>query len=180
MQRHGFIHDELERKTLILYVLSKVGCSVTFENLTEMALCDDGMDYFEYSACLANLVETGHIILERDDVLSLYKISPKGIQNLEICLGQLPLTVRAYADEAVSRVKEQIARSRFVTAELTSDDDGRLSVVCRLQDDACEILSMRIGVASRAQGEILAKNFRHRAEGIYNSLLTEMTSDSEK
>ena len=178
MQRHGFIHDELEQKTLILYVLAKVECAVTFENLTEMAMCDDGMDYFEYSACLANLVETGHIIFESDDVLSLYRISPKGIQNLKICEGQLPLTARAYADEAVSRVKEYIARSRLVTAELTADENGKLSVLCRLQDDACELLSMRIGVASRTQGEILAKNFRRRAEGIYNSLLTEMTAES--
>ncbi len=180
MQRHGFIQDELERKTLILYVLMRAGCPVPFESLTEMAMCDDGMDYFEYSSNLANLVETGHILLIEDEVMTLYKISPKGIQNLSICEKQLPAAVRGYADKAVERVLQALNRSRLVTAELSSNDDGKLAVLCRLQDDAGEILSMRIGVVSRAQGEILAKNFRKHAEGIYNTLLTEMTVEHDK
>jgi len=179
MQRYGFIQDELERKTLILYVLRRANCAVSYENLTEMALCDEGMDYFEYSTNLANLIDTGHVARIEDEVMTLYKISPKGIQNLAICEKQLPPAVRRYADEAVARVMQAIARARSVTAELT-ETNGKLAVVCRLQDDAGEILSMRIGVVSRAQGEILAKNFRRRAEGIYNTLLTEMTSYPHK
>lgn len=180
MQRHGFIQDELERKTLILYVLNRAGCAVAFESLTEMALCDEGMDYFQYSNALTELVQTGHIVLEEDNILTTYRISPKGKQNLSICEKQLPPAVRGYADEAVDKVMAAIERSKSVTAELVSSDGGKLSVVCRLQDDVGEILSMRIGVVSRAQGEILAKNFRKRAEGIYNTLLTEMTSDPER
>lgn len=177
MQRYGFIQDELELKTLILYVLHRAACPVPFESLTEMALCDDAVDYFEYAASLQNLVDTGHIRLTQSEGMTLYEISAKGEQNLEICEKQLPPAARRRADAVVDRVAAQLRRERFVTAELLTGEDGKLKVNCRLRDDAGEILSMHIGVISRAQGEILAKNFRRRAEGIYNALLSEMTAE---
>ena len=34
MQRYGFIQDELELKTLILYVLHRAACPVPFDSLS--------------------------------------------------------------------------------------------------------------------------------------------------
>ena len=94
MERHGFIRSELELKTLILYVLRRAIKPVAFVHLTDMVLCDDAIDYFEFVECLNDLVRTEHVHREQHGDYEMYFISNKGRKNLEICLSSLPPSVR--------------------------------------------------------------------------------------
>ena len=61
MGRVGFIHDKLDIKFLILYIASRLIEPVGIDVLTDLALCDEGVDYFSFSECLNELVESEHI-----------------------------------------------------------------------------------------------------------------------
>ena len=74
MARHGFIHDKLDIKLLILYFMSRVAAPVDFATVTGLTLCDDGIDYFLFAEALSELVGTGHLTLEKE----LYAITDKG------------------------------------------------------------------------------------------------------
>ena len=65
MGRVGFIQDKLEIKFLILYVASRLIEPVPFEAMQELTMCDDGIDFFDFSECLSNLVESQHLSLGR-------------------------------------------------------------------------------------------------------------------
>ena len=66
MGRVGFIQDKLEIKFLILYVAARLIEPVPFEAMQELTMCDDGIDYFAFSECLADLVKTEHLRLTDD------------------------------------------------------------------------------------------------------------------
>ena len=70
----GFIHDKLEIKFLILYLAARVIEPVPFDTMLELTLCDDAIDYFDFSDCLADLVKTEHLTLSDD---GLYAITDK-------------------------------------------------------------------------------------------------------
>ena len=55
MSRPGFIHDKLDIKLLVLYIMSRVVAPIEFATLTDLVLCDDGIDYFDYAECVAEL-----------------------------------------------------------------------------------------------------------------------------
>lgn len=61
MARLGFIHEKLDIKILILFILRRLPGEVEPETLCELCQCDGGIDYFDYSDCLSDLIETGHI-----------------------------------------------------------------------------------------------------------------------
>ena len=82
MGRVGFIQDKLEIKFLILYVASRLIEPVPFEAMQELTMCDDGIDFFDFSECLSNLVESQHLTLSDD---GLYAITEKGLHNGAIC-----------------------------------------------------------------------------------------------
>ena len=64
MSRTGFIHDKLDIKFLILYLMARVASPVDFATLADLTFCDDGVESFDFAASVAELVETGHLQLE--------------------------------------------------------------------------------------------------------------------
>ena len=82
----GFIQDQLEIKFLILYIAARVIEPIPFDTMLDLTMCDDAIDYFDFSACLADLVKTQHLRLEKD----LYAITEKGRRNSAICETSLP------------------------------------------------------------------------------------------
>ena len=86
MGRVGFIHDKLDIKFLILYIASRLIEPVGIDVLTDLALCDEGVDYFSFSECLNELVESEHIKKTEE---GFYCATPRGIRNSEICESRL-------------------------------------------------------------------------------------------
>lgn len=177
MQRHGFIRSELELKTLILYVLRRAAEPISFPFLTDMVLCDDAIDYFEFIDCLNDLVRTEHVYREQRGDDEMHFISQKGRDNLNICINNLPISVRDRADNAVDRIMRALHRRDSISSKLIKRENGELAVQCKLNDDKGEILSLELAVLTEAQAHTLIRNFKNNAESIYNVLLSAMLDD---
>lgn len=74
MAGRGFIHDKLEIKFLILYITARVIEPIPFDTVLDLTMCDDAIDYFDFSECLTDLVKTEHLSLSKD---GLYAITEK-------------------------------------------------------------------------------------------------------
>ena len=59
MARVGFIHDKLDIKFLILYIMSRVAAPIDMPTLADLTMCDEGVDYFDFAEAAAELVSTG-------------------------------------------------------------------------------------------------------------------------
>ena len=92
----GFVQDKLEIKFLILYIAARVIEPVPFDTVWDLTLCDDAIDYFDFSECLRDLVDTGHLTLSED---GLYAITEKGLRNSKICESSLAYSVRLRCDK---------------------------------------------------------------------------------
>lgn len=174
MERHGFVRSELELKTLILFALRCAACPVAFDNLSDMVLRDDAIDYFEYINALNDLVRTEHIHRENKNDTELYFISKKGIKNLDICENNLAVSVREHTKKAVEFIMHKVRRKADIDAHLVEHKDGSLTVVCKLRDDSGELMSLELSVITREQGQSIINSFENRAENIYNVLLSAM------
>ena len=56
-----FIHEKLDIKILILFILRRLPGEVDPHTLAELCQCDEGVGYFDYSDCLHELISSGHI-----------------------------------------------------------------------------------------------------------------------
>ena len=116
----GFISDNLEIKFLILYIAARVIEPVPFEVLQDLAMCDAGVDYFDFSACLADLVRTEHLSLEGER----YAITKKGRDNSAICESSLPYSVRMQVEKNIAQHNQRLRRNALVTASTTPREKG--------------------------------------------------------
>ena len=73
----GFIHDKLEIKFLILYITARVIEPIPFDTVWDLAMCDEGVDYFDFAECLSDLVRTEHLTLSADGLYAITHLRRK-------------------------------------------------------------------------------------------------------
>lgn len=175
MPRYGFIHDKLDIKFLILYLMSRVASPIGFSTLTELVLCDDGVDYFDFAESAAELVQTGHLTLENDQ----YAITEKGMRNGGYCESSLPYSVRLKCDKNLTRINAVLRRNAQVRTEIDPREDGTHTLRLILDDNTGNLLTLSLMTGSHQQAEQLAKKFRDRPEQVYNGILGVLLSEEE-
>lgn len=164
----GFIRDKLEIKFLILYVAAGVAEPMPLSDIQAMTMIDDGIDYFDFSQCLNELVETEHL---RRDQEELYVITPKGLKNSEICQSSLPYSVRMKADKLIAAYRQELLRRAQVQAQVTRRENGTYTVELRLSDDVDDLMQLRLMVATEEMARDLAGRFERDPEQIYSQLV---------
>lgn len=171
MERFGFIHDKLDLKILILFILRRLPGPVDGETLSELVMRDEGVGYFDYSQCLSELMDTGHVELQEAG----YRITEKGERNGAAIEGSLPYTVRTRAERAIVPVAKTINRNAMIKTEHSLRPEGGCQVSLSMEDGMGEIISLRLLAADEEQAMAIEKHFRADAEGLYNHLIQRLS-----
>ena len=172
----GFIRDKLEIKFLILYIAARVSEPLPLEVMQELTMCDDGIDYFDFSECLNDLVQTEHLRLTEE---GRYAITPKGLKNSAICESSLPYSVRMHCDENLVRVNDAIRRQAQVQADVSDNEDGTCTLHLRLDDVGTPLLQLELLTPSRPQAAAMAHRFQSDPTALYYHIVTLLTKPAE-
>ncbi|BAK99650.1 hypothetical protein OBV_24520 [Oscillibacter valericigenes Sjm18-20] len=176
MAGHGFIHDKLEIKFLILYIAARVIEPVPFDIMLELTLCDDAIDYFDFSDCLADLVKTGHLTLSED---GLYAITDKGQRNSEICESNLPYSVRLRCDKNLADCNRRLRRKSQVQASSSQRPNGTWTVSLSLSDDMGSVMDLNLMMVQEDMARAVEKRFRQSPERLYSQIVDLLLSDGQ-
>lgn len=165
-ERFGFIHEKLDIKILILFILRRLPGTVSRETLQDLVQCDGGIGYFDFSDCLSELTANG-LVLENEEG---YAISEKGAYNGEQVESSLPYSVRKKAEKLLAPEAERLRRLAMLTAK-HEENNGECKVYLAMSDGKGEIISMNFLCSGEEQAKRIEKNFKHNAEAIYGSII---------
>ena len=164
----GFIQDKLEIKFLILYIAARVEEPAPFDAILDLTLCDDAIDYFDFSECLADLVRTEHLTLSGS---GLYAITDKGRRNGAACESSLPYSVRQRCDKNLEEWNRKLRRQRQVKASVEERPNGTYTLRLQLTDDKGGVMDLKLMMVDRAQARAAAKRFREAPEKYYSQII---------
>ena len=169
MAPKGFIQDKLEIKFLILYLAARVIEPVPFDTMLDLTLCDDAIDYFDFSDCLADLVRTENLTV--DEKSGFYSITEKGRRNSEICETSLPYSVRLRCDKNLSVCNRALRRKNQVKSSTEPRANGTYTVSLSLDDDMGNVMDLKLMVPREDMGKILAARFRKAPEKLHSEII---------
>ena len=176
MQRLGFIHDMLDVKVLILFVMARVSYPVTMGEIYELCYQDDCLSYFDVCTAIPEMVRSGHL---REVEAEKYAITEKGKADGSLTEDSIAFTVKQRAENAVARYNRQIRRSSFVKTQVLPRDTGDYSVVMSLDDEVGNLMTLELVAPDQRQAVRLSRLFEKKAEAIYSLTMTELLDDED-
>ena len=176
MQRLGFIHDMMDVKVLVLYVMSRVNYPVTVQQIYELCYQDECLSYFDVCTAVPELVKSLHLQeLENNS----YEITEKGRADGSLTQDSIAFSVRQRAENAVNKFNRQIRRSSFVKTQILPRENGDFSVIMALDDEMGNLMTLELMAPNQRQAVRLGRLFEKKAETIYNLTMTELLDDEE-
>ena len=173
MAEQGFIHNKLDIKMLELYLLDRAAGPIVPDTLADLVMEHQGVSYFDFAEATAELVESGHLLLEE----GRYTTTEKGQVNSEACESSLPYSVRRRCDQDLTAVNAALRRQAQVKGEKRSGPDGAVMARMSLDDDKGNLLTVELLCPSEEQADRLIGGFRKRPEKLYHTILSVLSEE---
>ena len=177
MQRLGFIHDMLDVKILILFVMSRVGYPVTTGEIYELCYQDECLSYFDVCTAIPEMVNSGHLKQVEEEK---YVITEKGKADGGLTEDSIAFTVKQRAENAVAKYNRQIRRSSFVKTQIIPRDTGDYSVIMALDDEMGNLMTLELMAPDQRQAVRLGRLFEKKAEMVYNLTMAELLDEEDE
>ena len=177
MQRLGFIHDMLDVKVLILFVMSRVNYPVSIGEIYELCYQDECLSYFDVCTAVPEMVKSGHLQQLENDC---YGITDKGRADGSLTEDSIAFTVKQRAENAVAKFNRQIRRKSFVKTQIIPRQTGDFSVVMALDDEMSNLMTLELMAPNQRQAICLSRLFEKKAESIYNLTMTQLLEDEDE
>ncbi len=177
MQRHGFIHDMMDVKVLILYVMARTMFPLSDQEIYELCYQDECLSYFDVCTAIPQLVESGH--LEAADA-EKYRITEKGREQGEITQDTVAFTVRRRAETAVEKFNRERRRLSKLNTQLLPRENGEFGVVMEMNDEVGSLMKLELMATSQQQAIRLAKQFEKRAELLYELVVETLWDEADE
>ena len=177
MQRLGFIHDMLDVKVLILFVMSRVNYPVSIGEIYELCYQDECLSYFDVCTAVPEMVKSGHLQQLENDC---YGITDKGRADGSLTEDSIAFTVKQRAENAVAKFNRQIRRKSFVKTQIIPRESGDFSVIMALDDEVSNLMTLELMAPNQRQAIRLSRLFEKKAESIYNATMTQLLEDEDE
>lgn len=174
MARFGFIHDKLDIKLLILYIMDRVAAPIDFATLTDLSMCDSGVDYFQFAEAAAELTDSGHLDQQKD----AYSITEKGRRACTAGESSLSPVVRQRCDRRLAPLNQALKRKAQVRARVEEAPQG-FDVCLSMDDDQGSLFSLTLLSPTGEDAQRIADRFLAHPDRVYNGLLGVLLTDDE-
>ena len=176
MQRLGFIHDMLDVKILILFVMSRVSYPVSTGEIYELCYQDDCLSYFDVCTAIPEMVKSGHL---KEVETDRYEVTEKGRADGSLTEDSIAFTVKQRAENAVAKYNRQIRRSSFVKTQVIPRESGDFSVIMALDDEVGNLMTLELVAPDQRQAVRLSKLFEKKAEMVYDLTMAELLDEED-
>ena len=170
----GFIHDKLDIKLLVLYIMDRVAAPIDFATLTDLSMCDSGVDYFQFAEAVAELAGSGHL----DQQGELYSVTGKGRRACAAGESSLSPVIRQRCDQRLGPLNQVLRRKAQVRAEVKEQPQG-FDVCLSMDDDKGSLFSLTLLAPTREDAQRIADGFQDHPDRVYNGLLGVLLADGD-
>lgn len=168
MDPKGYLHDKLDVKVLILFILARIDTPLSGQEIYEVAYQDESLNYFMFAESLPELVDSGHLQV---DGRQRYSITDKGRKQGSFVEDSLAVPVIQKVSAAITEKLTQLRRDGYITTSVTQDADGYWIATLNYKDDGMPMMTLSLMAPNEALGQAMARNLKKQADLLYKTNL---------
>ena len=166
-------------KVFLLFLLDNIRSPIDEEML--LYIVEENTDdiTLDYTACLIELVDSGHLYFDELDKVKYYMISEKGRMVASELYDTLDKEFREKSLRSAIRHMSLSNKGTRVFAKIEETEEHRFRVTMQAYDAQGEIMSVSLVVPSRQEAELIKKNFEAKPDGVYRGVFFASTGRIE-
>ena len=164
-------------KVLILYILSKVGKSISHNELLDLVVSISDMNYFYFEQFLLDLYEDNYIIKYKKEDVEIYEMTEEGKKALELTIDMIPGILKLDVDSKFKENLDTIKDKFSISAEYTPINEKEFTIRCKINENNSIIFDLNAHAGSREQAKKIVENWNTKASEIYPKILELLIQD---
>ena len=160
-----------ENKVLILYILSKVGKSISHNELLDLVVSISDMNYFYFEQFLLDLYEDNYIVKYKKEDDDIYEMTDEGKKALELTIDMIPGILKLEVDSKFKKNLDTVKDKFSISSEYTPISEREFTVRCKIVENNTTIFDLHAHAGSREQAKKIVDNWNTNATEIYPKIL---------
>ena len=168
----------IEKKLVILYLLDKMDIPMSNMQITQFALEEEYMDYFEIQESLADMVDAGFLDQTKDNY---YTLTSEGMTPLEFFSIRLPAPTKTRINNYVLRNRNKIKIDFEVTANYFYDHvHNEFTVKCGAYEDRSMLIEVNVTVNNKEHARAICSNWKTNVNELYGNILEALAATPQE
>lgn len=168
--------DKLEIKVFILFLMKNINEPLDIVTINDLMLQDAFVNYFDFSECFYDLLESKQVFETRVNGEPLYQITPEGIEAVENLEDSLYASVKDKALRSALRLLALKRHGNRITSKITENGDG-YTLETAIVDNEKTLFRLEVYLTEEDYAKRLKNNFDEKAEIIYKGALSLLSGD---
>ena len=163
--------DFTMNKLIVLYLLSKIKIPLSLSQITQIVLERGYTDYFSMQQYLNELLDSNLVIKNKENNVSYFDISDKGLQTLELFATRIPSSIRQELDTFIETNWRKLRSELDVFAEYIPSKEHEYIVHCKITENNSTLIELNVNVASQKQAIKMCDSWKNNSSNLYSEIL---------
>jgi predicted transcriptional regulator len=160
-----------ENKLLLLYILERIKLPVSKNQITEIVLKNNFLNYFTLQQYISELIAAGFIEYTEVSGKNRLTVTSKGHKVLDMFLNRLSedktKIVDLYIEENINTIKQQID----LTADYTIANNNSFTVNLKAVEKGITLIDLKLNVVSNKQARDICTRWKNNSSELYNEII---------
>lgn len=166
-------------KVFLLFLLDNIRYPVDSNTIMDIASENTDDLSLDYEQCLAELVDSEHLLYDEIDGTRYYMISDKGRAVASELYDNLEAGFRERSLRSAIKHLSLSKSGASIKSYVEKNEGGRYRVTLEAFDRYGELMKTTLAVNSLAEAEQIKRNFESKPDGVYRGVLFSATGKIE-
>ncbi len=169
--------DPNDIKVFILYLMKSIHMPLDFTTVSEISVQDGFVNYFDFAASFASLIDNGSISEKIEDGKAVYEISESGMLVAAELQSNLMNVIREKSLRSALRLLSFKNRGSKISCDYVEVGREKYIMNCEISEKDDVIMKLSLGVDSRPLLDMMMYNFDNKPEIVYKGLIAILTGE---
>ena len=171
--------DLAESKLILLYAIHKLKIPITNNQLVNIMIENNIMNYFSLQQYLNELVNSKFVEIKSEDEKKFYFVTADGEKILNYFINRVPFTVKEKIGDIMESNTDKIKQEIEIIADYIPEKMTEYIVECKVNEHGITLIDFKVNVPTKDQAKLICENWRKHGALIFGEIFESLIKERE-